>query len=407
MRPEQRCRVDDYFTSASAPAVEQEAVIASEYKARTIALTALTPLNESQWSVLSDQPLEPNPFFTPAYLLPALKQMHGADSVLLVIVERADMWAAVLPLTVEPSFRGLPLRYASTAGGRFLGKFPSLCAPLIHREHVEGTVECLLRHLVSQRSMLPGLVELTLLPLDGPIIEQLRSACHAQHIPLQEASRFSRPYASNDDANPAPFHLSNARMKQLRRNRNALERETGAPLEFVDHGHAHGAFSRLLELEAIGWRGRNGSAFLNRPQRLAWFTGAAKRFSDHGHVFELQAGDVTLYLSYVVMSGNAGFGVLDAYNEDYAKYSPGILGRMFELQHMLSRVDIDAFDPCIHPARYAEASRYYPGQRELVSVLLAPRGAARWLLRLRPIARSLRGLFRRFRSRSRPTQVSE
>jgi len=358
---------------------------------RTVLLEDLTPEDISRWSRLSNDPLEPSPFVTPEFLMSAHRLFGGTDDVRMVVVEQDDRWIAALPLSPMGRLRSTPVRYASTAGP-LLGRRASLCAPLVDRERANDAVGGLLEHLAARRARLPGLIELTLLPADGALARLITDQCRARSIPVQERSRFSRAYALAAPEPTAPDHMSSSRRKQLRRRERGLERVVGAPLEFIDHGNSLAAFDRLLDLEVSGWKGERGSAVRKKPREEAWCTDVFRGFSelDRARVFELRAGEVTLYMSQVLVSGRTAFGLIDAYDEQYSTFSPGSIGRVLEQQRLLALDAIDAFDPCMHPDRYPEATTLYPSRRDIISLLLAPRWPDRLLLHIRPALRRLR-----------------
>lgn len=357
-------------------------------RARTLRLSELSSEDERRWSALSADALEPNPFFDPRFLLAAYRILDDCEDIRLVVAERSDQWLAVMPLSTRGRFPSTPLRYASTAG-RFLGRRASLCTPLVDRHEPNTAITALFAHLSSRSSGLPGLIESTLLPDNGPVAAAIRACCHELRIPLQERSRFTRAYADAKSGLIAPDHLSASGRKQLRRKRNGLERRIGAPLEFLDHGSDAAALDALLALEAAGWKGRRGSAVRMKGAEQEWFATYMSHFMASGdcRVMELRSGNVTLYMSLVLVIGRTGFGTIDAYNESYGEFSPGMIGRISEQRMLLTRDDIDAFDPCVHP-KYTDATLLYPGRRDMVSLLLATRGPSRVLLRLRPMLRS-------------------
>lgn len=198
-----------------------------ELRARSVVLSEITVNDEQKWQALCKVALEPNPFLDPRFLMSAARCLPTTTDIRLVIVEDGDQWLAVMPLSVVGRFAGMPLRYASTAG-EFLGKRASLCTPLIDAQKPDVAASALLRHLASRRSRLPGLIEITLLPDDGPVAVALRRAGIALRIPVQERSRFARAYTDFSSGVTSPDHFSTKRKKQFDRKRRGLERELGS-----------------------------------------------------------------------------------------------------------------------------------------------------------------------------------
>lgn len=351
---------------------------------RSILIEDITDADALKWAALAENALEPNAFFHPAFLLRSRAAFDTVDGLRLIVVEMGDRWIALLPLTEMGRFPRTPLRYASTAGP-FVGRNAALCAPLVDANESRLAIDALFRYLRSRQTPLPRLIELTLLPADGQLFAELLEGCRRLGIPVQERSRFARAYARGPvDALPSA-HLSAARQKQLGRLSRNLAQAAGGPLEFVDLGADPDAVLTLLDLEAAGWKGKKGSAVKMRPGLSEWFVAVTDSFrrSDALHIFTLRAGDATVFMSAVIKSGSIYFGILDSFDETYAKHSPGQIGRLHELAYLLQLGDVTAFDPCMHP-KYAEATALYPDRRQIVSLLIAPGWLSGLFLRARP-----------------------
>lgn len=364
-------------------------------RARTLPLAAVTPRDRERWAALGDRAAEPNPFLTPAYLATAHRHLPAAADVRLVVIEDDDGMRALLPLSPGGRFRRTPVRCATTAGA-FLGSESPLCVPLVDRERTVEVLEVLLTHLGSRRSGLPGLVELTLVPGDGPFLRALTAACARRRVPLLERSRFERAALVPADGAPSPREaLSVARRKQVDRLQRRLEREVG-PLRLEDRGKDPQAFADFVRVEAAGWKGRaedGGGALAVVPGAQAWFTDVTDELRDRGDlsVLTLTAGDELVYLSVLLRAGTSAYSLMDTYDERFARHSPGTVGRVLEQEHLLADPRTTLFDPCLHP-RHAVPTGLYRDRRPLVGLLLAPRGVlARGLLRALPLVRPLRG----------------
>ena len=84
---------------------------------------------------------------------------------------------------------------------------------------------------------------------------------------------------------------------------------------------------------------------------------------------------------------------MDTYDERFAKFSPGVIGRVMEQEFVLGSTTADRFDPCLHP-KNAGPTGLYRDRRPLVGVVLATRGLLpRLLIRSVPTLRRLRGRF--------------
>ncbi|WP_265523563.1 GNAT family N-acetyltransferase [Oerskovia flava] len=352
-------------------------------RTRTVALADLTPEDEDRWRELTDRALEPNPYLSPEYLLPALRWIEQAQDVRVLVIEDDDGMAAMMPVGVNGRRPRLPFRQLTTASPYFARHAP-VCAPLVDRTRSAETLDALLAHLGDRRSGHPGVVELTLVP-EGPLLTALTDAVAARKMPLVEQYRLARASLTIAPDKDPRAHLSKSKRKQVQRLARGLEREAGGELEVRDAWGEPGAVGRLMDLEAAGWKGdtaRGGHARRNKARNAAWFEELAEGFGARGqlHVVMVTAGDHLVYASATLRSGDVLFGHVDAYDEQLARYSPGTIGRLLEQEHFLRAGDARVFDACMHP-RYVESTAVYPDRRTLVGVLFAARGVlgTQWL----------------------------
>ncbi|MDF9877534.1 GNAT family N-acetyltransferase [Cellulosimicrobium cellulans] len=362
-------------------------------RTRTLALAAATPDDVDRWARLVDRALEPNPFLSPAYLATAARHLPEARDVVLVVVEDEERLLAVLPLSRDHSPRS-GTTFATTAGP-FLGSDSPLCAPLVDRDRPDDTLDALIDHLRSRTNGFPGLVELTLVPVDGPLWDALARACARNHVSVFERYRMDRAVLRRDPDAPTPREaLSTSRRKHVDRMRRRLEREVG-PLTVTDRGDDPTAFEDFVRLEAAGWKGttEDGGALAVSPGREEWFREVAARLRERGHlhVLSVDAGDQTVFMSVALGAGSSLYGLMDAYDERFTRCSPGTVGRVLEQEHVLERTDALLFDPCLHPANVVPTG-LYRSRRTLAGVVLGTRPAARGLLAVARARHRLRDL---------------
>jgi hypothetical protein len=353
---------------------------------RVVELSAVKDDDAVRWAALAEDALEPNPYLHPAVLLAAHRWLAGHERVWLVVAQDGARWLGLLSLRSNGRLPGTPLPYASTSG-RAVEEVAAIRSPLIDRARADEVLDALLAFLGSRRSGLPGLLELTWQWGDGPLADAFRSACRRRRIPLQVRAGYERGYAWKVPGRDPRAHLSANRRKHLGRLRRGLERELGAEVVLRDRGGEAAAVDDFRALRSDGWKGRQHATGERAPgNRGEWLLEATQELAarDMLHVFELSAGSVPLFLSLDVELGGTWFGFADTYNEDYAKYSPGTIGRQLEVEHILGLDGTVAVDPCMHP-RYVDSTAYYPDRRPTVTLLAGTRGAARLLLPARPL----------------------
>ncbi|KRC34287.1 GNAT family N-acetyltransferase [Oerskovia sp. Root22] len=367
----------------------------SPVTSRLVRLSDVTPAEAGRWADLVDRALEPNPFLSPAYLLSASRWLTRTSGILLLVVERDDRMIALLPLSREDRFHGTPLRYATTAGA-FLKDDAPLCAPLVDTEQATVALDGLLGFLADRRNGVPPLVEITLLPGNGGLHEALHDACRRAGVPMLERSRFERAFLDRASDAPAPRDaLSRSKRKQVERLTRRLEEATGSSLVMEDRGDDARAFETFVALEAAGWKGdvdQDGGALEVTPGAVEWFTDVTDGLRERKNLrlLTLTAGEDVVYMSLLLGAGGSLYSLMDTYDERFAKFSPGVIGRVMEQEFVLGRTTADRFDPCLHPKNVGP-SGLYRDRRTLVGVVLATRGLLpRLLVRSVPTLRRLR-----------------
>ena len=84
---------------------------------------------------------------------------------------------------------------------------------------------------------------------------------------------------------------------------------------------------QYLALERSGWKGRRGTALACDPPMARYFRQACTSFAAEGrlHVYGLTAGGTTVAMKVMVTAGEGLFELRVAYDEAFARYSPGTL----------------------------------------------------------------------------------
>ena len=90
-----------------------------------------------------------------------------------------------------------------------------------------------------------------------------------------------------------------------------------------------------MKLEAAGWKGREGTAFDCDPALRQFFHELIDGGFDRGAIemFGLFQKGEPLAIKLNILSGTGGFSYKIAYDERFAKLSPGVQLEMDHLQH--------------------------------------------------------------------------
>lgn len=334
----------------------QERTIAPAPHAPQIALTARDWREFEQadriaaWDLLARAAVEPNPFFESWYLLPALRAFDPHGRVKLLVLEADGQITGLLPVRQESRYYGhlLPHLSSWTHANCFLA------APLIAR----GFEDLFWSHLLrwADRNAQTALfLHLAHMPATGPIQNTLGKvlAQQGRTRPSATVRRAERALLASR-APPASYYeeaLSARKRKELRRQHRRLE-EAGE-LAFARH---HGGerldewIAAFLALEARGWKGRAGSALASDPRTACLFAdalaGAARRGRLERLALTLDGRPIAMLASFITPPG--AFGFKTAFDEDYARFSPGVLLQRENLA-LLDRSEIVWTDSCAAP----------------------------------------------------------
>lgn len=367
---------------------------------RIESLTEADELFIERWKKLSNEAIEPNPYHDPRFLLPSVRHRPDARQLRLGIVEDGSALLAVIAFSIDEVFADLRMRAVSTTGP-FMAQVGDMRHPLMSPRDPVGTWKCLLVGL--HRSRLPGLLELDNFPGDGLLFEALAEAASQLGMPVLERRRDERAFArsseegSNSEDSGDLFaleHGSSKGEKERARHRRALENALGSELTVEDRGNDPDAVEQFLDLEAAGWKGdaSKGGHALRLTGHDTWFTDVAAAFRADGRLTlqTVTSGGVVVYMGVSLQVGNGMFGCLDTYDERFAKYRAGSIGRIANWKRTLTDPTIRFFDPNLG-SFYVDSTRLFPHRRPHVTLLLATGGAfSRTLVRAVPALHILR-----------------
>lgn len=368
--------------------------------ARVLALADVTPRELTSWRELADRALEPNAFLDPNFLIPSGTHRAEARGARLLVVEDQSRIVLLMSFAiVKMRIRGLPVQ-AITPRMPLLSEESERWHPLVDPDRPVEALKALLRGI--PKLGLPSYLDFDRFPADGPLRDALFAAAKQARVPIVERGREDYAYlyqhsAHPDAASTHPNHFVELSVLSTRARNNLarIEESVGGTLTLVDRGEDPAAIEQFLDLQAAGWKGdvTSGLAYAYRVSgNAAWFTDIADRFrADHRlSVFALQHGSETVYMAVHLHSGGTEFGMQDVFDERFASFRAGSLGRRAVMRRFLSDSLERQLDPDMNP-RYAGSTQEYPDRRSFASFLLAPGGAiAKSVVGALPLARRIR-----------------
>ncbi len=291
---------------------------------------------------------EPNPFYESWFLLPVLEQFDPQGSVMIFTLEANGGLVGLMPLHRDRKYYGYPLPNIRgwTHDNCFLG------APLVAR----GFEKAFWEHLLAWADRTPRLslfLHLVHMPTEGPLHAALAETVAAQDRPAAKVMHEERAMLASS-LGPEEYYanaLSTKKRKELRRQHRRLG-ELGKleATRLTDSDTLGDWCQEFLELEARGWKGSQQSALASdrRTERMfrRALSGAARRGRLECLTLRLDGRAIAMLANFLTPPG--GFSFKTTFDEEYARYSPGVLLQHENLE-ILYNSKIDWMDSCAAP----------------------------------------------------------
>ncbi|HSZ14881.1 MAG TPA: GNAT family N-acetyltransferase [Solirubrobacteraceae bacterium] len=365
--------------------------------------TKLIPLAEleqrdiGRWRELAAVALEPNPFFEPQYLLALARGLGELERVALAVVDDGESWLACMPVHRVERWHRIPVR--ATAMWRGHAIVAALVGtPLISRTRARDATLALVSGVVRQPRSLFAAFEW--LVEGGPVFEAFRATLAEAGLRSMLFERYERAFLTRHaDGGYLERAMSSKHRRNLRSQWQRMGEELGEELTAVERAGEQAAVEQLMELERRSYLAERGTVLAGDPGHARFFREMCAAFAGEGRLqlLALQAGDRTLAMKCNILAGAGVFYYKMAYDEDYARFSPGIQleARMLELFEQ--RAESAWIDSCASPNN-ATMNKLLRERRSLVTLtVLDPSLRA---IALAPVMRGARYMRNRALERS-------
>ena len=303
------------------------------------------------WANLADSSVEPAGFNAPQWLIPIIQP--DANASVFTVSDGPDL-VMTLPLVENQS------HLASFSS-------PLLASGLPHvfKASVQSAI---LAFINAQRKP----VMLRAITADGPFIDNLkRNAAHYsvietwQRAALKPKGTFEEWLATNFDQK---------RRKEFKRLRNRLAEQGALTTETLEVGADTKPFvDDFLRLEAAGWKGKKGTAINALLQLSESFYEAVSNLHKVGNLrfWSLKLDGKSIASLYAIVEGpHAWLGKI-AYDENFAKFSPGVMIIFDCTESFFAEPDITQIDSCAIP-NHPMIDRIWRDRLSMASVFAAP-----------------------------------
>ncbi len=322
---------------------------------------------------LSVRTVEPNIFFNPRFLAPAMPRLEDREVRLAVIRDGGDLNSR-LRLLVPFSIEKPAISLGVTVMRTWSSPFGPLGTPLIDRDDPVGVLQDFFDMLSRPHLKLPKVLVLPDMRLDGPVAGLVRMVAMDRNLPLHTANRCERAFLQSS-AEPDDY-LRNALSPHHYREFRRLKRRLGEQGELVHDVARQPEEIRLgletfLTLEARGWKGRAGTAMVIDRYRAAFAREAVHRLSEQGlcRIHSLLIDGQTIASLIVFVESGVAYTWKTAYDEAWHTYSPGTLLAIEATRNHLDDPNIEITDSCAQPD-HPVMNRIWSERREMGSIVI-------------------------------------
>ncbi len=321
-----------------------------------------------EWRDLASRVLEPNVFYNPAFAL-AAAPVFGADVGAVLVWSKAapQRLIGLFPLRIERRYG-----VSSTLTG-WTHPYAPFGVPLIDRDEADAAIGALLDHVEAK----PGLPKLVLLPLvarDGPFAAALARVLARHGGAAQGFGEHARALLAPDNRLNYLDHIAHKKLKELRRQRRRLD-EKGVVTFTSAHDPAAiaPALADYLMLEATGWKGRAGTATRQSADVLHFVQSAiaALAVENRVRIDRLTRGAMPLAAAITLRAGDHAWFWKIAYDEDAARFSPGVQLTLDLTHELLADESVAQTDSCA-TADHPMIDHLWGERLILTDLLIAP-----------------------------------
>ena len=314
------------------------------------------------WHRLVETAVEPNVFYEPHLLLPAWRRLaSNRVCCLLFLAEKrqnsdgSHVLCGLFPLEK----RSWPAAYSLWKHSySFSGH------PLVRRDCQAEVWRAFLDWMHSAGA---AVWRLPYCRADGPLHRTFWDEVQQRGVPYWVQRMYRRalfePAESADAFRNRAMTRKTRKDTQRLRNRLAEQGEirseamdaTGDPLTWAN---------QFLDLEHAGWKGRNGTSMLSHPDHADFFRDAVCGAHALGRMVMLQLwlDDRLLAASSCFAGGSGAFYFKIAFDEDYERFSPGILLEMAFIDWLHGPHRPAWVDSCAEP-NHPSIDRLWDGRR--------------------------------------------
>jgi hypothetical protein len=302
---------------------------------------------------LCTRTIEPNIFFNPRFMAPAMPRLEDRE-VRLAVIRDGDEERSRLRLLVPFSVDRPAIPLGVSIMRTWSSPFGPLGTPLVDRDDPAGVIEDFFDMLGRPHLKLPKVLVLPEMRLDGAVASLLGAVAESRGLTLVTTNEAQRPFLESKldgdaylKASLRPHHLREfRRLRRRLAEQGKLEHKVARTENDIRLG-----LEAFLTLEAAGWKGRERTAMAVDRYRAAFAREAVHRLSEQDlcRVHSLTLDGKVIACLIVFVEAGIAYTWKTAYDEAYAQFSPGTLLMIDVTEQHLDDPNIMATDSCAVP----------------------------------------------------------
>ena len=332
------------------------------------------------WKRLADHSLAPAGLNAPELILPLLRHLAGAE---LATVKQGNDLLFALPIKKK---RSIPVLSTN-----WITPLTVIGEPHLDREFPEAALTVFVNHLTH-----PLLLQSV--AVNGPFWNCLaRQDAHLSVLNIWQRAALwpSGTYETWFDSNIGP-----KRRKEYRRLTNRLSEMGRFEISSLATGRdCRPWVTELLALEAAGWKGKRGTAIAANPALQSALMESCQLLGAAGKLrfWKLALNGKPIAIMHAIVEGDQAWLGKIAYDENYAKFSPGVLLILYATEKLFAETGFTQVDSCAIPG-HPMIENIWRDRVEMADVMIAPKSisARRFALTVatEKLRRSVRGFVR-------------
>jgi len=343
-----------------------------------VEVTCADDISESlrvAWGDLASDAAEPNSFMEPWFAVPSLA-MRGKPPVRVLSAWNSGVLIGVMLVTTATRYGRIPMSH--TTNWQSVQSFYG--APLIRNGHAELFWTSIFEAL-DHADWAPSFLSVAGLEENGAAHVGLLHATRAMRRDCATVHRQDRAKLASGLTPEAYLDaaLRAKKRKELRRLTNRLGELGVVKFSALTADDTLDTWiDDFLALESAGWKGTRGAAFANTPESAAFLRttlmGAHKAGVLDFLRLDLDGRAVAMLINFIRPPGSFSFKI--AYDENLARFSPGILIEIENLKRFLTNPKVLWMDSCAQE-NHPMINSLWMERRALVQVSVPLRGTKR------------------------------